>query len=126
MTAFFDLVPAVVQSFATGTLSAADLPGPIYSVCRSEPGFPVRSVDWNRGKSSAVEVGAEITNSSGAVVSHLIGNLAQTVSRASVILTPGRSAFSISVINTTGAQVPAIAYLLSGGRSFRPDRASGF
>jgi hypothetical protein len=115
MTASFGLAPAVVQSFAAGTLSAADLQDQYTLYVAQTQVFQFVLSTGITGMSSNVEASVEITNSSGAVVFHLIGNLAQTVSGASVVLTPGPYTVSISVINATGAQVPAIAYQLTGG-----------
>jgi predicted Zn-dependent protease len=115
MTAAFGLAPAVVQSFATETLSATDLQDQYTLYVAQTQVFQFVLSTGIAGMSSTVEVSVEITNSSGAVVFQLIGNLAQTVSGASVVLTPGPYTVSVSVINTTGAQVPAIAYHLTGG-----------
>jgi Matrixin len=115
LTASFGLAPAVVQSFATGTLSATDLLDQYTLYVAQSQVFQFVLSTGIAGMSSSAEVSVEITNSSGAVVFHLVGNLAQTVSGASVVLTPGPYTLSISVINTTGAQVPTIAYHLTGG-----------
>ena len=57
----------------------------------------------------------QIYDSTGAVVFSLIGRLGETVSGASILLTPGAYQVTISVVNSSGTTVPSIAYQLSGG-----------
>ena len=49
------------------------------------------------------------------LVFSLIGGLGETVSGASVLLTPGQYQVNISVVNTGNGPVPSIAYHVTGG-----------
>jgi hypothetical protein len=115
MVASFGLPPATEQTFVSGTLSASDLEDQYNLYVAQSQLFQFVLSNVAGETSSNAQVSLQITDSTGAVVYSLIGALGQTVSGASVLLTPGQYQVSISVINMSGTSVPSIAYQLTGG-----------
>jgi hypothetical protein len=115
MVASFGLPPASEQTFVSGTLSASDLEDQYNLYVAQSQLFQFVLSNVAGETSSNAQVSLQITDSTGAVVYSLVGALGETVSGASVLLTPGQYQVSISVINMSGTNVPSIAYALKGG-----------
>jgi hypothetical protein len=115
MVASFGLPPAAEQTFVSGTLSASDLEDQYNLYVAQSQLFQFVLSNVAGVTSSNAQVSFQITNSTGVVVYSLIGTLGETVSGASVLLTPGQYQVSFSVINTNGKGIPSIAYQLTGG-----------
>jgi hypothetical protein len=105
-----------VQTFLGGTLSASELEDQ-YTLFIAETQFFqfVLSTSTAGTAPAGAQVSVQIFNSSGAVVFSLIGRLGETVSGASILLTPGQYQVTVSVINTGTGTVPSIAYQVNGG-----------
>ena len=115
LTASFGLTPAVVQTFVGGTLSASE-PGDQHTLYVAETQlFQFALSTATDSAPGNAQVSVQIYNSSGAVVFSLIGRLGETVSGASILLTPGQYQVSVSVINTGSGVVPTVAYQVNGG-----------
>src|SRR6202042_74174 len=71
------------------------------------------------GPAIAAQVSVQIFDSSGQVVFSLIGQIGQTVSGASILLTPGTYQVSVSIVNVKG-KVPPISYWLGGASLSEP------
>ena len=69
---------------------------------------------------TGAEVSLEIFDSTGQLVFSLVGPVGETVSGASVLLTPGQYQVSISVVNSSGAMLPPISYRLRGSNISDP------
>ncbi len=115
MAASFGLAPAVVQDFVAGTLSASELADQYTLYVAESQLFQFVLSTSADATSTNTQISMQIYNSSGAVVFSLIGGLGETVSGASVLLTPGAYQVTISVVNSNGTAVPSIAYQVSGG-----------
>ena len=115
LAAGFGTVPAVVQTFVAGTLSASELEDQYTMYVAQSQLFQFVLSTSAATMPSGIQVDVEIDDSTGAAVFHLVGALGATVSGASILLTPGVYRVSISVVNTNGATVPSIAYQLTGG-----------
>ena len=113
MVADFGGVPANVESFVDGTLPQSDLQD-AYSlyVAQTQLFQFVLSTDAG-GTSTSAEVEMEIYDSTGNLVLNLLGQVGQTVSGASILLTPGQYQVRFSVVNDSGV-VPPIRYRLWG------------
>ena len=91
LVADFNGVPAQVQTFVGGTLSQSEPQDDVYLVCRPDPTVPVRPVHRRTpGLPTDAQVRMEIYDSTGQLVFSLLGGVGQTVSGASVLLTPGQ------------------------------------
>jgi hypothetical protein len=115
LTASFGLAPAVVQTFVSGTLSASELEDQYTLYVAESQLFQFILSTKASASSTNIEVGMQIYDKTGAVVLSLIGRLGETVSGASILLTPGAYRVTISVVNSSGTAVPSIAYQVSGG-----------
>ena len=115
LAASFGLPQAVVQTFVAGTLSASELEDQYTLYVAQSQLFQFVLATSASASSTNTQVSTQIVNSTGAVVFSLIGPLGETVSGASVLLTPGAYQVAISVVNSSGTPVPSIAYQLSGG-----------
>ena len=65
----------------------------------------------------------QIYNSTGQLVFSLIGQVGETVSGASVLLTPGQYQVLFSVVNTGDGTWPTIDYLPARGQPLGPHRS---
>jgi hypothetical protein len=115
LVANFGTLPAVVQSFAGGTLSSSELQDQYTLYIAESQLFQFVLSTRTAGVSTNAHVSVQITNSAGAVVFSLMGRLGETVSGASVLLTPGAYQVTVSVVGTTDT-VPPINYELSGAQ----------
>jgi hypothetical protein len=115
LAASFGLGPAVVQSFVAGTLSASELENQYTLYVAQSQLFQFVLSSGASGSTTNIQVSMQIYDSTGAVVFSLIGRLGETVSDASILLTPGAYQVTISVINSSGKAVPSIAYQVTGG-----------
>jgi hypothetical protein len=120
LVADFNGVPAQIQSFVAGTLSQS-APEDVYTlyVDQTQLFQFVLSVS-DAGASTNAQVQLEIYDSSGDLVFSLLGGVGSTVSGASVLLTPGEYQVFFSVVNASGASVPAIGYSLQGANLSDP------
>jgi predicted Zn-dependent protease len=115
LVATFGTVPAVVQTLAAGTLSASHLEDQYNLYIAETQLFQFVLSASTPGTSTNAQVSVEIYNSAGAVVYSLVGRVGDTVSGASVLLTPGVYQVTVSVTGASGSAVPSIAYQLTGG-----------
>jgi hypothetical protein len=115
LAASFGLPPAVEQTFVAGALSASELEDQYTLYVAESQLFQFVLSTSADVTSTNTQVNMQIYNSTGAIVFSLIGRLGETVSGASVLLTPGAYQVTISVINSSGTTVPSIAYQVSGG-----------
>jgi Matrixin len=115
LAASFGLPPAVVQSFVAGTLSASELEDQYTLYVAQSQLFQFVLSTVASGSTTNIQVSMQIYDSTGAVVFSLVGPLGETVSGASILLTPGAYQVTISVINPSGTTVPSIAYQVNGG-----------
>ncbi|HZW30889.1 MAG TPA: matrixin family metalloprotease [Isosphaeraceae bacterium] len=120
LVADFGGVPADTQSFVDGTLSQGN-PEDEYSlyVAQSQLFQFVLSSGADTACDDDAQVLLEIWNSSGQLVFSLFGPAGQTVSGASVLLTPGQYQVSFSIVNASGA-APPIGYRLWGANLSDP------
>jgi Matrixin len=120
LVADFGGIPADLQTFVSGTLSQ---PGEqdeytLY-VAQTQLFQFVLSTDA-AGISSDAQVSVEILNSAGGLVFSLAGPVGETVSAASVLLTPGQYQLIISAVSASGALVPPVNYRLRGANLSDP------
>jgi Matrixin len=115
LAASFGLAPAVVQTFVSGTLSASELEDQYTLYVAESQLFQFVLSTKASASSTNTEVSMQIYDRTGAVIFSLIGRLGETVSGASILLTPGAYHVTISVVNSSGTAVPSIAYQMSGG-----------
>jgi hypothetical protein len=115
MAASFGLAPAVVQTFADGTLSASELEDQYTLYVAESQLFQFVLSTSADVTSTNTLISMQIFDSTGAVIFSLIGRLGETVSGASILLTPGAYQVTISVVNSSGSTVPSIAYQVDGG-----------
>ena len=114
LVADFGGVAAVLQTFAGGTLSQST-PQDNYDLYVSETQlFQFVLSTGTAGMAGDVQVRLEIDDSAGHVVFTLTGRVGDTVSGASVLLTPGQYTVRISAASASGAVVPTISYRLRG------------
>ena len=102
LVASFGTVPAVVQAFAAGTLSASDMENQYNLYIAETQLFQFVLSSSTDGTSSNAQVCVEIFNSSGVLVFSLIGGLGETVSGTSVLLTPAAYQVNITVVGAAG------------------------
>ena len=103
-----------------GTLSASELENQYTLYVAESQLFQFVLSTATDGVPTNAQVSMQIYNSAGAVVFSLTGRVGDTVSGASVLLTPGSYNVTISVLGTSGAAVPSIGYHLSGGNLSDP------
>lgn len=114
LAATFGTTPAVVQTFAAGTLSASELEDQYELYVAETQLFQFVLSTTSAATSTNAWVSVAIYNSAGVLVFSLTGAAGDTVSGASVLLTPGAYQVNITVIGTGGSTIPSIAYRLGG------------
>jgi hypothetical protein len=120
LVADFNGVPAQPQTFAAGSLSQSNSQDTYNLFVAQTQLFQfVLSAD-DGGISTNALVRLEILDGNGQVVFSLTGAPGQTVSGASVLLTPGEYEVLISITGNTGTTVPAIGYSLRGANLSDP------
>jgi hypothetical protein len=120
LVAGFGTVPAVVQTFAGGTLSSADFLNQYTLYVAESQLFQFVLSTGTDGSTTGAQVSIQISNSAGAVVFSLVGRVGETVSGSSVLLTPGAYQVSISVVGASGNSWSSIKYSLDGANISDP------
>ncbi len=124
LVADFTGVPAQVQSFVGGTLGPSD-PQAAYALYVAQTQLFQFVLSTSAvGAAAGVQVLLQIYDSTGQLVFTLAGSVGETVSGASVLLTPGQYRVQISVVNSGGGAVPSITYSLDGASLSDPIGAS--
>jgi hypothetical protein len=115
MVATFNGVPAQVQSFVGGTLSQSDLQDNYNLYVAQTQLFQFVLSTGAAAMSTDAQVLLQIFNSNGQLVFSLSAPPGDTVSGASLLLTPGQYQVSFSIVNVGIAAIPTIRYRLIGG-----------
>ena len=122
LVADFAGVPAQVQTFVGGTLSPSD-PQDEYTLYVAQTQlFQFVLSSSTVGMATGAQVIMQIYDSTGQLVFTLVGRVGETVSGASVLLTPGQYQVQFSVVNAErgGAAVDRLS--AERGQSLGPDR----
>jgi hypothetical protein len=119
LVANFGAVAADLVPFAGGTLSQTDLADQYLLYIGQSQLFQFVLATSMAGPANAAQVSVQIVDSSGQLVFSLIGQIGQTVSGASILLTPGTYQVSVSIVNAKG-KVPPISYWLGGASLSEP------
>jgi hypothetical protein len=114
LVADFGGVPAQIQSFVSGTLGQTDTEDDYSLYVEQTQLFQFVLSTSTAGTATGLQVLLEIYDSTGQLVFSLEGRVGDTVSGASVLLTPGRYRVRFSVVNSGGAALPQISYSLNG------------
>ena len=120
LVADFNGVAAQPQSFVAGTLSqtTSQEASTLYVAQTQLFQFVLSSDD--AGIATSAQVLMQIYDSTGRLVFSLVGGVGQTVSGASVLLTPGEYQVLFSAVNAGGATLPMIRYNLRGANLSDP------
>jgi Matrixin len=120
LVADFNGVPAQPLTFAAGTLSQSS-PLAAYSLYIPQTElFQFVLSAGDAGTPTNAQVQLEIYNSTGQLVFSLAGGVGNTVSGASVLLTPGEYQVLVSAANAGGAAWPTISFSLRGANLSDP------
>jgi hypothetical protein len=113
LVANFGAVASDLVPFVGGTLSQTDLADQYLLYIAQTQLFQFVLATSTSGPATNAQVSVQILNSAGQLVFSLIGQPGQTVSGASVLLTPGTYRVTVSIVNGNG-KVPQIVYGLGG------------
>jgi hypothetical protein len=124
MVADFGGVPVQLQTFVGGTLGQSDPENDYNLYVAQTQLFQFVLSSSAAGTASGVSVLLQIYDSTGQLVFTLAGRVGETVSGASVLLTPGQYRVRFSVVNPNGVALPPITYSLNGASLSDPIGAS--
>ncbi len=114
LVADFGDVPAVEQTFASGTLSASDVQDQYTLYVAETQLFQFVLSTSTAGQAPNAQVIMHIYNSAGRLVFSLAGQAGETFSGASTLLTPGQYQVTFSAVSASGAAISSIGYRLFG------------
>jgi hypothetical protein len=112
LVASFGTAPAVINTFASGILSASNTSDQYTLYVAQTQLFEL--VLSTTAASSNAQVDIQITDSNGRVVYSSSDSSGGTTSGAGVMLTPGAYQVTISLAASSGGPVPVVAYSLTG------------